>query len=160
MDTIKEANRIITEGITLLPDEAKMDYKTQTGDLFINEAISNAMAMVNKNEEREALLGAYAVQEANRVVTTLWREKLLPETLEAAYRALPTMKEMADAYNKFTSERKERMDAVMEQHKAIAEEEKELDIFKGVINGMKKDEAEKKYDEYRQQQMQVVAGGR
>lgn len=160
METIKQANKIIAEGIALLPDEAKIDYKTQTGDLFINEAISNACGMVNKNEEREALLGAYAVQEANRVVTTLWREKLLPNELEDAYRALPTMKEMADIYNKFTSNRKERMDKVMEQHKAIAEEEKELDIFKGVINGMAKDEAEKKYDEYRQQQMQAMGGGR
>ena len=69
-------------------------------------------------------------------------------------------KEMADAYNKFTSERKERMDKVMEQHKAIAEEEKGLDIFKGVINGMNKEEAEKKYAEFEKQQQAAVAGGR
>ena len=160
MDTIKEANKIITEGVALLPDDAKADYKTQTGDLFIYEAISNACGMTNKNEEKEALLRAYAVQEANRVVTTLWREKLLTNELETAYRALPTMKEMADEYNKFTSARKEKMDKVMEQHRAIAEEERELDIFKGVINGMNKDEAEKKYEEYRQQQIQAMAGGR
>lgn len=160
MDTIKAANRIIKEGIELLPDEAKADYKAQTGDIFVHEAINNACGMVNDDPEKMALLGAYAVQEANRVVTTLWREKLLPDTLEAAYRALPTMKEMADAYNKFTSGRKERMDKVMEQHKAIAEEEKGLDIFKGVINGMNKEEAEKKYAEFEKQQQAAVAGGR
>lgn len=160
MDTIKAANKIIKEGVELLPDEAKADYKAQTGNIFIYEAISNAMAMVNKDEERAALLGAYAVQEANRVVTTLWREKLLPDYLENSYRELPTMKEMADAYNKFTSARKARMDEVMSQHRAIANEEKELDIFKGVINGMDKKESEKKYEEYQQQAQQAMAGGR
>ena len=160
MDTIKTANKIIKEGIALLPDEAKVEYKAQASDIFIYEAISNAMAMVNKDEEREALLGAYAVQEANRVATTLWREKLLTEELEKAYRELPTMKEMADTYNKFTSGRKARMDDVMAQHKVIAEEEKGLDIFKGVINGMDKKESEKKYAEYQQQAQQAMAGGR
>ena len=160
MDTIKAANKIIKDGVALLPDGAKSEYKAQTGDIFIYEAISNAMAMVNESAERAALLGAYAVQEANRVVTTLWREQLLPEDLEKEYRALPSMKEMAEAYNKFTSERKARMDEVMTQHRAIAEEEKELDIFKGVINGMDKKESEKKYAEYQQQAQQAMAGGR
>lgn len=160
MDTIKAANKIIKDGVALLPDEAKADYKAQASDIFIYEAISNAMAMVNEDEERAALLGAYAVQEANRVVTTLWREQLLPDTLEAAYRALPSMKEMADKYNEFTSARKTRMDEVMTQHKEIAGEEKELDIFKGVINGMDKKESEKKYAEYQQQAQQAMAGGR
>lgn len=160
MDTIKAANKIIKDGVALLPDDAKAEYKAQANDIFIYEAISNAMAMVNENEERAALLGAYTVQEANRVVTTLWREQLLPEELEKEYRALPSMKEMAEAYNKFTSERKARMDEVMAQHKAIANEEKELDIFKGVINGMDKKESEKKYAEYQQQAQQAMAGGR
>ena len=160
MDTIKAANKIIKDGVALLPDDAKAEYKAQANDIFIYEAISNAMAMVNENEERAALLGAYAVQEANRVVTTLWREQLLPEDLEKEYRALPSMKEMAEAYNKFTSERKARMDEVMAQHKTIANEEKELDIFKGVINGMDKKESEKKYAEYQQQAQQAMAGGR
>lgn len=160
MDTIKAANKIIKDGVALLPNDAKVEYKAQASDIFIYEAISNAMAMVNEDEERAALLGAYAVQEANRVVTTLWREELLPAELENEYRALPSMKEMADGYNKFTSARKARMDEVMAQHKIIADEEKELDIFKGVINGMDKKESEKKYAEYQQQAQQAMAGGR
>ena len=77
MDTIKAANKIIKDGVALLPDDAKAEYKAQAGGIFIYEAISNAMAMVNEDLERSALLEAYAVQEANRVVTTLWREQLL-----------------------------------------------------------------------------------
>lgn len=156
METIKLANKIIKAGIALLPDDAKGDFKAQVGELFIDEAISNACGMVNKNEERIALLGAYAVQEANRVVSTLWREQLLPEELEKEYRALPTMKEMAAAYNKFADDRKERMDKVMADHKVIADEEKDLDIFKGVINGISAEEAEKKYEEFKKAQQQAM----
>lgn len=157
MEIIKLANKIIKDGIALLPDEAKGDFKAQTGDILMNEAISNAMAMVNKDEEREALLTAYAVQEANRVVSTLWREQLLPDELEKEYRTLPTMKEAAAHYNGFTNARKERLDDIMRLHKELAGEEKELDIFKGVINGMSAKDAEKKYDEYQKQANQAAA---
>ena len=160
METIKEANKIIKDGIALLPDDAKGDFKAQTSEIFINEAIANAMGCINEDEEKEALLKAYAVQEANRVVTTLWRLQLLPEDMEKAYRAIPSMKEMADAYNAFTSARRERMDKIMADHKVISEEEKDLDIFKGVINGISAKEAEKKYDEFKNAQQQAMAGGR
>lgn len=156
MDTIKAANKIIKKGIALLPDDAKGDFKAQASDIFINEAISNALGAVNENAEKTALLSAYAVQEANRVVTTLWRLELLPEEMEKEYRALPTMKEMADEYNEFTSARKERMDKIMADHKVIAEEEKELDIFKGIVNGISAKEAEKRYEAYRQEQQQAM----
>lgn len=156
MDTIKTANKIIKEGIALLPDDAKGDFKAQASDIFINEAISNALGAVNENTEKTALLSAYAVQEANRVVTTLWRLQLLPDAMEKEYRTLPTMKEMADEYNEFTSARKERMDKIMADHKVIAEEEKELDIFKGIVNGISAKEAEKRYEAYRQEQQQAM----
>lgn len=156
MDTIKEANKIIKKGISLLPDDAKGDFKAQASDIFINEAIANAMGAVNEDKEKTALLGAYAVQEANRIVTTLWRLELLPEALEKAYRALPTMKTMADAYNEYTDARKTRMDFIMTQHKEIADEEKELDIFKGIINGISAKEAERKYEDFKKSQQQAM----
>ena len=74
METIKAANKIIKDGIALLPDEAKGDFKAQASDIFVYEAINNACGALNDNEEKIAMLGAYAVQEANRVVSTLWRE--------------------------------------------------------------------------------------
>lgn len=156
MDTIKLANKVIKDGIELLPDDAKGDFKAQASDIFIYEAINNACGAVNKDEEKTALLAAYAVQEANRVASTVWRLVPMPEDFEKEYRQLPSMKEMADAYNAFTDARKERMDAIMEQHRAIAEEEKALDIFKGIINGISADEAEKKYNEYKNAQQQAM----
>lgn len=160
MDTIKAANKIIKEGIALLPDEAKGDFKAQASEIFVNEAIANAMGAVNEDAEKTALLGAYAVQEANRVVTTLWRLQLLPEGMEKEYRELPSMVDMAAVYNKFTDARKERMDKIMADHKVIAEEEKELDIFKGIVNGISAKEAEKKYNDFKNAQQQAMAGGR
>lgn len=156
MDTIKAANKIIREGIALLPDDAKKEFKSPASDIFIDEAINNACGAVNGNVEKDALLGAFAVQEANRVVTMLWRMELLTPEIEKEYRALPKMEEMASAYNVFTDKRKERMDKVMAEHKVIAEEEKELDIFKGIINGIPAEESEKRYNEYQKQQQAAM----
>lgn len=156
MDTIKAANKVIKEGIALLADDMKGDFKAQASDIFIDEAINNACGALNENEEKIAMLRAYAVQEANRVASTLWREGLITPEYEKEYRALPSMKEMADAYNVFTDERKGRMDKVMADHKVIADEERELDIFKGIINGIPAEESEKRYDEYRQQQQAAM----
>lgn len=156
MDTIKAANKVIKEGIALLADDMKGDFKAQASDIFIDEAINNACGALNENEEKIAMLRAYAVQEANRVASTLWREGLITPEYEKEYRALPSMKEMADAYNVFTDERKGRMDEVMADHKVIADEERELDIFKGIINGIPAEESEKRYDEYRQQQQAAI----
>ena len=156
MDTIKEANKIIKEGIALLPDDAKSEFKAQASDIFINEAINNACGALNEDAEKIAMLSAYAVQEANRVVSTLWREELLTPELEKEYRKLPKMVEMAAKYNEFTSARKARLDEVMADHKVIADEEKELDIFKGIINGLPAEESEKRYNEFRQQQQAAM----
>ena len=160
MDTIKAANKVIKEGIALLADDMKGDFKAQASDIFIDEAINNACGALNENEENIAMLRAYAVQEANRVASTLWREGLITPEYEKEYRALPSMKEMAEAYNVFTDARKARMDDVMADHKVIADEERELDIFKGIINGIPAEESEKRYDEYRQRQQAAMGGGR
>lgn len=160
METIKAANKVIKDGIALLSDDMKGDFKAQASDIFIDEAINNACGALNGNEEKIAMLGAYAVQEANRVASTLWREGLITSEYEKEYRALPSMKEMADKYNEFTAARKARMDEIMANHKVIADEEKELDIFKGIINGIPAEESEKRYNEYRKQQQAAMAGGR
>ena len=161
METIKAANRVIKEGIALLPDDAKKDFMAAANkEITVDEAINNACGALNGNEEKIAMLEAWTVQEANRVVTTLWRMNILPETLEAAYRAFPTMKEVADNYNKFVDARKARMDEVMAQHKVLAEEDKELQVFQGIVNGIAAEKAEKEYDNYQKAQQQAVAGGR
>lgn len=160
MDTIKQATKIIKEGIALLPDDAKGDFKASASDIFVDEAINNACGALNKNEEKIAMLRAWAVQEANTVVSELWRMQLLTKELEKAYRELPTMKEMADEYNKFVDDRKARKEELMDKMKVINEEERVLDIFKGIINGIPAEESEKRYEAYKKQQQAALAGGR
>lgn len=160
METIKAANKVIKDGIALLPEEALGDFKASASDIFIDEAINNACGALNGNEEKIAMLAAYAVQEANRVASTVWRLVPMPDAFEKEYRALPSMKEMADRYNAFLDARKERVDKIMAEHKEISEEEKELDIFKGIINGVPAEESEKRYAEYKQRQQAALAGGR
>lgn len=155
-ETIKLANSILSVGYEMLPDDrAKAEYKTRTG-VLVQEAISNALAMVNSDEEFASLLAAYAVQEANQVVTTLWRLQLLAPELEERYRTLPSMQEVADNYNKFLDERKAERDSIMKANDKLANRERELDLFKGVINGMTKEESAKKYEEFKQQTQQAM----
>lgn len=157
MDTIKAANKVIKDGIALLPDDMKKDFTAQMSqDIFINEAINNACGALNENEEKTAMLAAYAVQEANRVASTLWRFNLITPELEKAYRELPSQDEAAAAYNKFLDERKARVDKLMEEDKAIREERKEMDIFMGIVNGVPADESEKRYNEYMAKQQAAM----
>ena len=157
METIKAASKIIREGIALLPDEAKKDFMAAANkEITVGDSINNACGAVNGNEEKIAMLKAWAVQEANAVVSALWRDELLPAEMEKEYRKLPKMVEVAAEYNKFTDARKARMDEVMDDHRVIAEEERELDIFKGIINGIPAEEAEKKYNEFKNTQQQAL----
>lgn len=153
MDTIKAANKVIRDGIALLPDEVKKDFMAQANpEITIDVAISNACGALNENEEKIAMLRAYAVQEANRVASTLWRLNLITDMLEAEYRALPSQQEMADAYNKFLDDRKARTDKIMDENKVIMDEKKAMDIFMGIVNGIPAEESEAKYNEYMQKQ--------
>lgn len=158
MDTIKAARQILKKGIALLPDEAKASYKAQASDITVDEAIGNALGAANENEEKIAMLKAYAVQEANRVISELWRDELLTTELEAEYRKLPKMTDLAAEYEAFVNARKERMDKIMADHKVIAEEEKDLDIFKGIVNGISAKEANRKYEEFQQAQQKALGG--
>lgn len=160
MDTIKAANKVIKEGIALLPDDAKKEFKAKASDIFENEAINNACGAVNGNAEKEAMLAAYAVQEANRMASILWRLQLITEELEKEYRALPTMDEIVKPYNDFLSARDERADKLTKEGNAIQEERKEMDIFMGIINGVAAEESEKQYEAFKDAQQKALAGVR
>ena len=56
---IKAANKIIKDGIAMLPDDAKGDFKAQASDIFIDEAINNACGALNDDPEKIALIKEY-----------------------------------------------------------------------------------------------------
>ena len=160
MDTIKAANKIIKKGIELLPDEAKKDFMAAANkDITIDEAINNACGALNGDDEKIAMLKAWAVQEANTVVSALWRDELLTKDLEDEYRKLPKMVDVAAEYNKFVDARKARLDEAMDLQRKLAEEDRDLQIFQGIVNGVPADKAEKEYDSFKKQQ-QAALGAR
>lgn len=160
MDVIKAANKVIKDGMAVLPDEAKKDWKASASDIFIDEAINNACGAINGNAEKRAMLEAYAVQEANRMASTLWRLQILPKELEEEYRALPSMAEIVKPYNEFLAARNERANKLSEEGKVLQEEKKDLDIFMGIVNGVPAKESEKRYNEFQKAQQAALAGGR
>lgn len=161
MDTIKAANKVIREGLVLLPDEMKGDFKAPANEeIFIDEAINNACGAVNGDEEKIAMLKAYAVQDANRIASTLWREGLITSELEKEYRALPKMVDTAKEYNVFLDRRQARADELTEKNKALLNEKRDMDIFMGIVNGIPAAESEKRYDEFKNQQRAAMTGGK
>lgn len=161
MDIIKAANKIVEEGLLLLPDEAKGEFKAAANnDLFVNEAIGKAYTVIGDSEEKKVMLEAVAVREANQMAATLWRLELITPEIEKEFRTLPPLADMANKYNVFADERKAREEELNEKFKEFSEEKRDIDIFMGIINGISPDVAEQKYEDFRNAQQQALTGGR
>lgn len=158
MDTIKAANKIIREGLALLPDDAKAEFKAKMSDIFEDEAIDNACEAIDGDEEKKAMLVAYAVQEANRMATTLWRLQLLTDEFEKEYRALPPMAEVVKPYNEFLAARDARANELAEKGKVIQEEKRNLEIFMGIVSGVPAEESEERYEAFKNAQQAALSG--
>lgn len=159
MDIIKAANKIVKEGLLLLPDEAKGDFKAAANkDIFVNEAIETASTVTGDNLEKKVMLEAVAVREANQMAATLWRLELITPELEKEFRALPPLADVVDEYNVFVINRKAKEDKLSEQFREFSEEKRDIDIFMGIINGIAPDVAEQKYEDFRNAQQQALGG--
>ena len=159
MDIIKAANKIVKEGLLLLPDEAKGDFKAAANkDVFVNEAIETASTVTGDNLEKKVMLEAVAVREANQMAATLWRLELITPELEKEFRALPPLADIVDEYNVFVVNRKAKEDKLSEQFREFSEEKRDIDIFTGIINGIAPDVAEQKYEDFRNAQQQALGG--
>ena len=90
------------------------------------------------------------------MASTLWRLELLSPEFEKEYRGLPSLKEVADNYNEFEDANKAKEKEVSDQLKAIADRKKEMDIFKGIINGVPAKESEKRYNDFMKQQQAAM----
>lgn len=146
METAKQANAIIKKVIDKLTDEKDINRFQGVVNIF-----NNAAGMTNGNRYYEAMLKGWMVSQANNAVFTAWRRGVVDDELEAEFRALPSTEEAVAEYDKFEEENKKNAEAIEEQRKAYMETQKGVDIFKAVLNGLSKDEAEKRYAEYMKQ---------
>lgn len=151
MEEAKQANQIVKEVLTRLTDENDIARFTQVPEIF-----NNAAGMVNGNPINEALLKTWIVSEATNAVFLLWRRNIKHDDIEAEWRKLPTTDEMAAAYNAFIAEDKKEADEIEARRRAYMDKQHELDIFKAVLNGTPKEEAERKYKEYQEKLAQSM----
>lgn len=146
METAKQANAIIRDAFALLTDKKDIERFEPIKEIF-----NNAAGMVNGNEYCEAILKGWMVSQANNIVFLLWRRGIMTPEIEAAYRQLPSTEEAVKDYDDFEKSVKEEAEALEEQRKAFAEKQRDIDIFKAVLNGMSKDKAEAEYNKYKEQ---------
>lgn len=146
METAKQANAIIRDAFALLTDKKDIERFESVKEIF-----NNAAGMVNGNEYCEAILKGWMVSQANNIVFLLWRRGIMTPEIEAAYRQLPSTEEAVKDYDDFEKAVKDEAEALEEQRKAFAEKQRDIDIFKAVLNGMSKDKAEAEYNKYKEQ---------
>lgn len=153
METAKQANAIIRDAFALLTDKKDIERFEPVKEIF-----NNAAGMINGNEYCEAILKGWMVSQANNIVFLLWRRGIMTPEIEEAYRQLPSTEEAVKDYDKFEDETKKEAEALEEQRKVFAEKQHEIDIFKAVLNGMSKDQAEAEYEKYKAQMAKAMRG--
>lgn len=142
MDVAKKANQIIKDSIALM-DENGVKYFENLPEIF-----NNASGMINGNEKAEALLKGWMVSQASQTVFYLWRRNILTDEIEKAFRELPLTEEAVEDWENFQKADQKVADELEAKRKEYMNGQHEIDIFKAVLNGVSKDQAEAKYKEY------------
>lgn len=142
MDVAKKANQIIKDSIALM-DENGVKYFENLPEIF-----NNASGMINGNEKAEALLKGWMVSQASQTVFYLWRRNILTDEIEKAFRELPLTEEAVEDWENFQKADQKVADELEAKRKEYMNGQHEIDIFKAVLNGVSKDQAEAEYKEY------------
>lgn len=142
METAEAAIKLISMGATLLTDEKQKEFFEG-----ILKSLQVAKTEAN-NEEKEARYIDASVKYANQISFILFRKGALSDEMEAELRELPTPEDTAAKVAEFNNARQARIDEINKQHQAVFEEEKDLDVFTGIIAGLSKEDAEKRMAEH------------
>ena len=155
MEDAKKANSIIRDGFALLTVEADIKRFELIKEIF-NTA--SGMLQGDNKDYMEAMLKGWMVSQSNNMVFLLWRRGILTPEIEAMYRELPSTEEAVKEYDEFEDGMKAIADDLEAQRKVFAEKQHEIDIFKAVLNGMSKQQAEARYEEYKAQVAKAMKG--
>ena len=149
-DTIvKNAKEYISKALGALPEGHR---DREYFERFLNSV--DTAAELADTKEKELMLKDTSVKVANQLSFILFREKLLTDELEAEYRKLPSPETTETELKEENAKRKEAQEELQKQITEAQNAQKEVDVFMQVMGGLSKEEAEKRYEEYRQ------AGGR
>jgi flagellar motility protein MotE (MotC chaperone) len=141
-EVVAKSMEIIEKGTPLLTDEKQTEYFKG-----VLESLKTADGLVD-NKEKATRMQDAAVKFANQLCFILFREDTITKELTDLLRSLPTPETTTELVKEFTDAREARIKALNGAHAAIMDEQKNLDIFLGVIAGMSPEEAARRMKEH------------
>lgn len=141
-EVVAKAMEILEKGSPLLTDEEQSAYFANT-----LTSLKSADELVD-NKEKATRMQDAAVKFANQLCFILFREGTITDELTDMLRSLPTPEETTMLVKQFNDDREGRIQALNEAHSKIVDEQKNLDIFLGVIAGMSPEEAARRMKEH------------
>lgn len=139
----KQANQIVKVVLERLTEKRDIENFKDVPTIY-----NNASGMINDDERKAALLDAWMVSQATNAVFLLWRRGIKHDDIEKAWRELPTTDTVAQHYEDLLTEDNKVAEKLEAERREFMNRQHELDIFKAVLNGQTKEEAEARYQEY------------
>lgn len=145
----KKANQIVKEVLARLETvptrEADFNNFKDVPEIF-----NNAAGMLEGNATNIALLNLWMASQATNAVFLLWRRGIEHADIEKEWRELPATDELMDAYNALLDEDRKEAEKIEAERRVYMEGQRKLDIFKAILNGLSKEQAEEKQKEYQE----------
>lgn len=145
----KKANQIVKEVLARLETvptrEADFNNFKDVPEIF-----NNAAGMLEGNATNIALLNLWMTSQATNAVFLLWRRGIEHADIEKEWRELPATDELMDTYNALLDEDRKEAEKIEAERRVYMEGQRKLDIFKAILNGLSKEEAEAKQKEYQE----------
>lgn len=139
----KKANQIVKKVLERLTNERDINIFKDVPTIF-----NNAAGQLNENPINIALLNVWMTSQATNAVFLLWRRDIEHEDIATEWRELPSTDELMDAYNDLLAEDRKVAEKLESERRAYMDEQHKLDVFKAILNGMTKEQAEEKQKEY------------
>ena len=143
----KKANQIVKKVLerleTVPTKEADFDNFKNIPEIF-----NNAAGQLNDNPINIALLNLWMTSQATNATFLLWRRGIEHADIEKEWRELPSTDELMDTYQALLAEDRKIAEKLEAERREYTESQHKLDIFKAILNGMTKEQAEAKQKEY------------
>lgn len=143
----KKANQIVKKVLERL-ETAPTKEADFNNFKNVPEIFNNAAGQLKGNKINIALFNLWMVSQATNATFLLWRRGIEHADIEAEWRELPTTDELMDVYQSLLDEDKKVAEKLEAERRKYMDGQHELDIFKAILNGMTREQAEEKQKEY------------
>lgn len=143
----KKANQIVKKVLERL-ETAPTKEADFNSFKNVPEIFNNAAGQLKGNKINIALFNLWMVSQATNATFLLWRRGIEHADIEAEWRELPTTDELMDVYQSLLDEDKKVAEKLEAERRKYMDGQHELDIFKAILNGMTREQAEEKQKEY------------